>query len=120
MQSFSWAISVPKLQAAVNVLRGRTPITLDVTFEGLSENGVEFADVLLESHNITVEGKHVVNAPTSEALHIDGFIFGKLDKVTNVVVLWDTELLLIGKTQIESVDTEGLLMLSHRDNINLS
>ena len=51
---FKVTVIVPKLETALNVVVGSRPVTLDITLESLSEDGVELLDVLLQSDDITV------------------------------------------------------------------
>jgi len=54
LQRFCWSITVPKFKAPLNVFKGSTPITRNVALECLSENWIEFLNVLLKSNNITI------------------------------------------------------------------
>jgi len=123
LESLCWTIVVPKLQAAFDVLSSGGPVTLDVTLEGLTEDGVELLDVLLEADNVTVKSEHVVNALVLEAFNVDGLVLLELDEVTNEMVFLKRRLFIVVETQVESIQSHRLLaflVLLHSDHIDLA
>ena len=79
-------VTVPQFETALDVLVSGWPVTLNIALEGLSEDGVELLDVLLQPHEVRVKGEHVVDAFVLEALDVDGFVLPQLNQVANPVV----------------------------------
>ena len=79
LDSLSWSIVIPKFKTSLYVLIGSSPVSLDIKLERLSEYWVELLNVLLQSHDVAVQRKHVVNAFVLEALNVDSLILSKLN-----------------------------------------
>jgi hypothetical protein len=120
LQRFCWAVVVPELQASLDVVESLKPLSLHVAFECLSEDWRKLLDVLLKTHNITVQREHVVDAFVFEALDVDGLVLRQFYEVTDFVVFGDHRGVYVIKTEIEGVDTHWVLALLHSDNIDLA
>ena len=105
LESLRWSIGIPQLKTPLNIILGHLPLTRDIALKRLSEDRIKLLDVLLQANKITIKRKHVVNSLVLKALNVDSFILCQLDKVSNLVLLWDVHLLLVSKTEIVSVDT---------------
>ena len=82
-----------------------------VTLEGLSEDRVELLDVVLQSNDVTIKRKHVVNAFVLEALNVDSLILCQLDQISDLVVFRNVDLFLVVETQVKGVDANWIIVL---------
>ena len=104
------AIIFPQFEAALSMLVSFVPLSLDVALEGLPEERTELHDVRLQTNDVTVKRKHVIDALVLEILYVDRFILLQLYKIANLVLFTDVGLLGIFERQVESVDAHWLLL----------
>jgi hypothetical protein len=97
LECFRGTIIVPEFDTTVNVLTGLLPFTHDVTLESLSENRVELLDMVLQTHDVTVKGEHVIYSLFLERTDVDSLILLQLDQVSNLVVLFHGHFLCVCK-----------------------
>jgi len=118
LQGLGRTIILPQLKAPLDVPEGSLPFTEDVALKGTPEHRSKLADVLLQVDQVRVQREHVIYALVLERLYVDVLVLSQLDESSNLVVIARHNVNL-REGQVESVDTDGILVLSHSDHINL-
>ena len=93
------------------MLESLVPVTRDVTLEGLSEDWIEFHDVLLEANKVTIQSEHVIHTLILEVLNVDSFVLLQFDQITYFMLLTDHTRLIIVERHVKSVDSNRLLLI---------
>lgn len=84
---------------------------MNISFESLSEDWVEFLNVRLQANDVAIEGEHVVDTFVLEALNVYGFIFLELDQITYFMIIRNT-LILIVEAKVECIQPSRLFTLT--------
>ena len=122
-ESLRWTVIVPKFNASFNVLERLLPLTLDVTFKGLSKDRVELLDMLLKTNYIAVKCEHVIDSLFSKAMDVDILVLLQFDQISYLVFIVDLLFLSIVEWQIKGVQTNRLfwfLELFHCDDVDFT